>query len=398
MVAIVGKPGKLWLLLWILWVSPAAARHLELLIIGPGDNPYTLYGHSAMLLVEGAEPTDDDLVFNFGVTDFKRPNYVLNFVGGRVHFWGKSVRWGKVLRRWIKHDRAVWRWPINLEPRAVEIVVASMRHDIKPEHREYIYDAFRNNCATRLRDYLDQATGGAVFAALGQKKTGRSFRDDIREAYSHQPELLLMTELVPGVELDTDRTAWALAYRPHALAASLASVTYRGRPLIGPAVQIYRRQGPNTLDGPAQRGQIFLSVLAGLILLLARVAQRLSRRWRGVFLGIWATLSGGAGVVLWAVTAYTACPDLQHNWLSLTFIPFDFAVWWTAICVFRGKTIGPVVRWYLGVRVILTGVILLAGLGLTSFRGPIPPRLLALAGIVLALACVGATRKGLAKS
>lgn len=397
MVAIVGNPGKLWLLLCVFWVNTAAARHLELLVISPGDNQLTLYGHAAMLLVEGAEPTDNDVVFNFGLTDFKRPNYVLNFVGGRVHFWGKQVPWGKALRRWIKRDRTVWRWPINLEPHAVDIIVASMRHDTEPEHREYIYDAFRENCATRLRDYLDQATGGAVFAALGQKTVGRSFRNDIREAYSHQPELLLMTELVPGVELDTDRTAWALAYRPYALADSLASVTYRGQPLIGPSIQIYRRQGADTLDGPAQRGQILFSVLAGLILLLAGIAQRLSGRWHGVFLGIWATFSGGLGVVLWTVTAYTVCPDLQHNWLSLTFIPFDFAVWWTAIRIFRGKIIGPVVGWYLGIRVALTGVILIAGLGLTSFRGPIPPRLLALAGIALALACVGAARKGLAK-
>ena len=99
-----------------------------------------------------------------------------------------------------------------------------MRLDTTRERRDYIYDTFRENCATRLRDYLDTYTGGAVYAALAPIVTEHTFRDDVRRAYAGLVPLLLPTEVVPGVELDRPRSLWEQAYLPAALMDGLGMV------------------------------------------------------------------------------------------------------------------------------------------------------------------------------
>jgi hypothetical protein len=44
----------------------------------------------------------------------------------------------------------------------------SLRENARPENREYLYDYFRDNCSTRVRDAVDRAVGGRVRQA-GQR-------------------------------------------------------------------------------------------------------------------------------------------------------------------------------------------------------------------------------------
>ncbi len=368
--------------------APDAPRvpRVELVFADAGDDVYSLYGHAAMLVVTDEDaPIEDAELFNFGVTAFTEDGYVQKFLGGRVQFWGDVRRYGRQLGRWRKADRTVVRRAVDLDPAAVDRLITHLRLDITRERRDYVYDTFRENCATRLRDYLDEYTGGAVYAALGPVMTPRSFRDDVREAYAGLLPLLLPTEVVPGVALDRPRSLWERAYLPAALVDGLGMVTTpRGR-LLGETTVDHRRAGPDPRAGWIHIGQAIIGGWALALLLLALLVPRFGRRLRGGLLAAHALGATGLGALLIVVGLGSDWPDMQRNWLLAAVPPTDVVLLIPAFALLRGRPAGgALTRGYLLARLATTGLLIAATPWLDAVHGPLLPRLAALAGLALA--------------
>lgn len=364
---------------------------IELVFADVGDDVYTLYGHVALLAVDDPEaPLRDAELFNFGVTRFGSTDYVRDFLGGRVEFWGDARAYGRQLSRWKKEDRTVVRRPLGLSREVAAKLIDQLRYDVDPVRRDYVYDTFRDNCSTRVRDYLDRYTGGAVYAALGPRLTGRSFRDDVRVAYAGLPPLLAMCEVVPGPELDRARTLWELAYRPAMLVDALGMVTTDEGPLLGETIVDHRRGGDDPRAGWIHVGQALIGAVAAVVLALAFVARRFGPRMRSALLGAWALGSSGLGVLLLVVGLYSAWPDMQRNALLVACPPTDLLLLIPAVALWRrGAVDSPVARAYLAARGVTSGLLLLLTPFGGAFAGPVVPRLLTLVGLALAWRALG---------
>ncbi|MEZ4437386.1 MAG: DUF4105 domain-containing protein [bacterium] len=364
---------------------------LELVFADVGDDVYTLYGHVALLAIDDPEaPLREAELFNFGVTRFGSTDYVRDFLGGRVEFWGDARAYGRQLDRWKKEDRTVIRRPLGLSREVAARLIDQLRYDIDPVRRDYVYDTFRDNCSTRVRDYLDHYTGGAVYAAIGPMPTGRSFRDDVRVAYAGLPPLLAMCEVVPGPELDRARTVWELAYRPAMLVDGLGMVTTDEGPLLGETIVEYRRGGDDPRAGWIHVGQALVGVVAAVVLVLALVARRFGPRVRSALLVAWALGSSGLGVLLLVVGLYSAWPDMQRNALLVACPPTDLLLLFAAVTLWRrGAVDSPLARAYLMARGVTSALLLLATPLGGAFAGPLVPRLLTLVGLALAWRALG---------
>jgi hypothetical protein len=389
-----GGPGRrapVLLLGLVVWLTVGAAlaadRRVELLVFGPGDDVFGRYGHAALRVVG---PGSADRVFNFGITDWTKPNYIRDFLTGRVRFWGNVKPWERARKSYVKWDRTIVRYPLELTPDEVDGLVARMEHDVLPEHREYVYDTFRDNCATRLRDYLDTATGGAVRRSLADDPLGPSYREDVRVAFAAYPGLLLLTEIIPGLPLDAPRSTWERMYRPAVLGDAIArvQVTRSGvaRPLTAGPIVDRRRDGPEPLTGWPDLGQVIIGAAAALLLgWVAAVRGRPARTRATVALMLWGP-AVALSLLLTVVAVGTIWPDMQQNWLLLALPPTDLALLPALRAVRAGRPpqFAGAVRAYLVFRAVSS--LALAGLApvVDLFAGPLPPRLLALA-VVAAL-------------
>ncbi|MCA9540247.1 MAG: DUF4105 domain-containing protein, partial [Myxococcales bacterium] len=230
--------------------NPPPAPAIDLVIIGVTDDLYSLYGHTALLVrTDPKAPIENAELFNFGVTSFSGKHYIRDFITGRVESWGDERPWGRQLEAWKKHDRTVTRYPVQLSDDARRRLVARLRLAISPAYTRYIYDTFRENCATRPRDLLDEFSGGAVFAISGEAPSGLSYRDDVRIAFANLPGVLLATEIFPGPDLDRPRTRWEMSYRPEYLEQVMREVRLAdGTPLLGEAIVEHQRRGPDPRD------------------------------------------------------------------------------------------------------------------------------------------------------
>ena len=397
--------------LWVLWLAllPLAAwaqeaedaaldagleiveaPAIELVIVGPGEDFTTLYGHAAMRVVDDPSRPETARVFNFGITAFDNPDLTREFIGGRVVFWGDVGPYDATLAGWKRDDRTVTRYPVLLGDGARRRLLARLEHDVAPAHRQYIYDTFRENCSTRLRDVLDTYSGGTVFATHGGVDGGRAFRQDVREAYSNRSGLLLATELMAGADTDRPRTAWELMYRPEYMAERLVEVVLPGgKPLLGAPAVDHTRQGADPRNGSPHHGQIFWGALAVLAGLLGWWIRGRGPRVRGGVLAVAALLSSLIGGTMLWVGLTSAWPEMQRNPSILVFVPLDLALLWPAgRLLLGGFAWGPIARpWLIG-RLVVGGALVALTPLLDPLAGPLPPRLLGVALTFLALRCL----------
>ncbi len=399
--------GRLWVLMLVLlplaaWAQDAEDAALEagleivetpameLVIVGPGEDYTTLYGHAALRIIDDPNRPETARIFNFGITAFDQPDLAREFIQGRVVFWGDVGLYDATLAGWKRDDRSVKRYPVLLGDGARRRLLARLERDVAPEHRQYVYDTFRENCATRLRDYLDTYSGGTVFATHGGVDGGRAFRQDVREAYSNHTGLLLVTELMAGVDTDRPRTAWELMYRPEYMADQLALVVLPGgKALLGEPVVDHQRQGTDPRDGSPHHGQMFWWALAVLVALIGWWMPGRGPRVRGGVLAVTVLLTSLIGGVMLWLQLTSAWPEMQRNPSVLAFVPLDVALLWPAGRLLMGGDAGGAVArpWLLGRLVVGIGLVALTPV-LSPLAGPLAPRVLGVALTFLALRCL----------
>ncbi|MYF76658.1 MAG: DUF4105 domain-containing protein, partial [Acidobacteria bacterium] len=112
-------------------------------------------GHAALCV--------GDRCLNYGVTDFSRPVGLVNEVlRGEAVFWMAVSGYEDMVRVYSRDDRSVFRQDLALAPEAREALLGRIAQDLVPGASEYIYNHFDDNCTSRIRDYLDEATSGKL--------------------------------------------------------------------------------------------------------------------------------------------------------------------------------------------------------------------------------------------
>ena len=65
-------------------VPAGDSLRVSLLTCGPGEEAYSVYGHTAIRVQD--QRTGEDWVFNYGVFDFDRPHFIWRFVLGQTDY------------------------------------------------------------------------------------------------------------------------------------------------------------------------------------------------------------------------------------------------------------------------------------------------------------------------
>ncbi len=361
--------------------------------IGVSDDMYSLYGHAAILVKKSDQTIEEGLLYNFGVTSFNEDNYIQRFIGGRVNFWANAKPYGTQLARWRRADRTVTRYPIQLEAQTKRRLIKDLERAVLPENKDFLYDTFRANCATKIRDFLNDHTQGELRMALSAENEMRTFRDDVRIAYSNQLAYLLATELVAGFELDRPRTTWQLSYRPEELESALKKTTLStGQRLLGAPQVDSKREANDPRDGWPFVGVAFILLLSGLMVIAAVLVRHLGQRAQAIVASIWIVGSVGFGGLLLWVGQTSDWPEMQHNPLVWMFLPFDLLL--LGPLWFPKKISSAWVSLYLMMRLSVGSVILFSSPMALEFSTPFAPKVLNLAGLgFLWRVCVKKTQR-----
>lgn len=159
--------------------SQTSGTDVYLLTCDPGQESYTLYGHSALRLVDQESQTD--IVYNWGVFDFTTPNFNYKFAKGKLTYLLAAYPYKSFLKEYSGLNRAVFSQQVFMSDEDIFTLKKLLNDNLKPENVSYLYDFFWDNCATRIRDIFENVYGERLIYPEPGEKKHPTYRDRLDE-------------------------------------------------------------------------------------------------------------------------------------------------------------------------------------------------------------------------
>ncbi len=203
---------------------------VSLITVGPGSDLYSKFGHSAIRLNDPDQNLD--IAYNYGTFDFNTPNFYPKFVQGKLDYMLSVDPTKPLLRYYFRTGREVIEQQLFLSQSEVQYLADFLAENYKPENRTYQYDFFYDNCATRIRDVLEDTRPSLQFEEYESSK--KVYRDLLIEKLQGDPIILLGINLILGPVTDRAIDVRGEMFLPTYLMNNL-ELTIPGAPvLVGP--------------------------------------------------------------------------------------------------------------------------------------------------------------------
>ena len=191
-------------------LSPEA--RVTLLTCSPGDELYSVFGHSAIRVKDPLLGLDT--VFNYGTFDFSDPNFYTNFVRGKLNYVLSVAEYRHFEYDYLMEGRWIWEQELNINPRERQYLFDSLIINRQPENRYYLYDFFFDNCATRIRDIFVEAIDREILFDYQVLEPEKSFRELLMPYLTEKPWARLGINLALGMPADNTATPWDYMFLP----------------------------------------------------------------------------------------------------------------------------------------------------------------------------------------
>ncbi|MDR1406573.1 MAG: DUF4105 domain-containing protein [Tannerella sp.] len=323
------------LLFSVLCVSSQAQNILSdkaqvsLLTCSPSDGTvYTLYGHTALRV---RDTTGIDYVFNYGLFDFSKPNFIYRFTKGETDYMLGVNRYGDFLIDYQMRGSEVYEQVLNLRTDEKNALFRALVVNAQPENCVYRYSFFYDNCSTRPAALVARIVAGRVEYEEYVGKT--TFREAINRCTRNHPWLTFGCDLVLGMPADRVMTREETFFLPE----NVKNVFARARivreggvstPLVSAAAAVVDAVPDDEPDGEPAHGAFTPGLCAGLIFALAAgvtIAERRAKKYFRWFDMLLFTLAGLAGCILYFLCFVSVhrgiWPNISVVWLH----PFHLA-------------------------------------------------------------------------
>lgn len=297
---------------------------VSILTIGPGDNLYDKFGHSAFRISD--ETTETDLVFNYGVYDFDTPNFYTKFARGKLLYKLAVSDYDSFLAGYIAQDRWVEEQVLDLNYAEKNKVFQFLLNNAQPENQYYKYDFFYDNCATRIRDVLKSVLGEELNYKDNLASEGFTLRELIQKNVYWNSWGSMGMDIAIGAVVDKTATSWEYQFLPEYVSKAAADASLsRGqitRPLVSETRKIYdtpeRHDKGNFFTSP-----LFVFGLLGLILIIITLKDwRSGHRSRSLD-AILFLITGLVGLILTLLWFATDHSTTAYNYNLLWAFPFS---------------------------------------------------------------------------
>ncbi len=155
---------------------------ISLLTCSPGDELYSIFGHSAIRIVDSTRGSD--VVYNYGTFDFDDASFYLKFIRGKLLYYVSAEYFRDFQYQYNATGRNIIEQDLILTVEEKMNFQKALFENLKEENKYYKYDFFFNNCTTRLRDWLVRIKNPApILPAVMPEKT--TFRNAIHQYLDH---------------------------------------------------------------------------------------------------------------------------------------------------------------------------------------------------------------------
>ncbi|MFA6351695.1 MAG: DUF4105 domain-containing protein [Bacteroidales bacterium] len=296
-------------------LSPEA--RVSLITCGPGDEIYSFFGHSALWVYD--PKAGIDRIYNYGTFDFNIPNFYWEFTKGRLYYLLTVSRSAAFFQEYILEDRLVIEQELNLTESERNELFRLLEINYLPQNRHYWYDFFKDNCSTRIRDIIAEATDNR-YQWPAEPENPMTFRQLLKPyvANRHGERLGMFLLLAKGADQRATRSDYM--FLPDQLYVSFDQAkTADGRPLVSAVRNLYipetDRLSETRTNWPLLIFTVWL-LLSIWVSILKKTASR-TVKW---FDSVIYFATGATGVLLtfmWFFTEHWTCKgNYELFWLN----------------------------------------------------------------------------------
>lgn len=318
--------------------AEASQRTVHLYTIGPSGEFPSRFGHSLLCVRDPGDDTPESgRCYDYGVPDREDVTHVVwTAIRRTPSFVPVAVAESVVLTFFKDQGRQIERQRLPLSAAEVETLVAGMDEEVR-EKRAYAYHPYWANCATKLRDHIDAATGGRLRQGPSQIPPG-NLRELMEEGHSGRIGFLTVMALYLGEANDHVPTPWEAMLLPSVLRDGVAERFHAPPEMLEERVAF-------VLPTSRAIGRVLLFAVAFALFLSVRIAARRGKLRTGLM--IVGVALGTLALSIELVSLLASWREVSLNWALVLLLPTDFA-----LPFLKGKWL----TMYLKARLVMAGL------------------------------------------
>lgn len=292
---------------------------VSLLTCSPGHEVWSLYGHTAIRLVD--KMSHQDIAINYGVFSFQQKNFGIRFVFGINDYMMGEAPTALFLTEYQHEGRGIKEQVLNLTREDKLRFIRALQENERPENIFYRYNYFYDNCTTRARDIITKALTGRL-EYTNKLDDRESFRSIIHKYNEEERWSRVGNDLLLGVNADKPTTREEQQFLPDNLMRDFAHATYDGRPLVKETRWLL--EPGSTVDKEAEfpLSPMTCSIVVLVVTVLLTITEWLVKRRFWGFDLLMLLLTGLAGLVLLAMV-FSQHPTVSLNYQIVVLNPLS---------------------------------------------------------------------------
>ncbi len=306
------------------------SARVSLVTILPGDKVYSLFGHNAIRVFDPERGID--IAYNYGTFDFGNPLlFSAKFLYGDLNYRLMRQSYERMVAFYpAEEGRPVIEQRLALDSEQREEVFRFLEWNAQPENAYYRYDFYYDNCATRIRDVLEDIVGPDL--VTNATDPGVSMRQLLDPYLVERAWLHFGMDVGQGLPADARATSRSELFLPDRLADWAAAARVVGpdgtQPLVARTDSIGWTPARAVLNPALNWPALAMTVLLGLVVWVTVLdvrTRRSGRSWLDVPLF---ALLGVAGMIiafLWFVSIHSVT---KSNVNLLWALPTNLALAW----------------------------------------------------------------------
>ncbi len=295
-------------------VVPGDELTVYLMTMGPGDEIFEKFGHTAIWIHNSASQTD--VAYNWGLFNFNDKDFMARLARGRMRYSMAGFQMREMVQSYIATNRTVSAQELSLTPSQRVQIQNLAETNALPENRYYLYDYYRNNCSTLPRDLIDKVLGGAIKNKTEHVFTNTTFREHTLRILGDDVLPYAGAQFALGHPADANISRWQEMFLPLKLQEHIRRIYVVGQtgalePLVAREIQLAgsnrpqeRKVAPNYVPRFTLIG-IGISLALLILLSLSVTGLRATKILLAILTSVVSIVGGLAGlglILAWTVT------------------------------------------------------------------------------------------------
>jgi len=303
---------------------------IGLITCSPHEEIYSLYGHTAIRVHDLRN--NADLIFNYGVFNFKTPHFATRFIFGLTDYELGIAPTMPFLQYYADWGSQVTEQVLNLTTEEKQKIMEALTINYRPENRIYRYNFLYDNCSTRPRDIIENNLNNKI-TYNPRADYSPTYREIIHKHTARHPWTTYGIDLLLGVKADHHTTMREQEFLPENLRYDFDHATIERNGQQVPLVKERRQLVPPGVQ--VIKEDFFLSPTICAILLLVLsifvfLYEHFTKKTQYLFDILLMLTTGLTGLVLF-IMIFSEHPTTSFNLQILILNPLSLLFIWPVL-------------------------------------------------------------------